>query len=271
MDYSHFKQIADNIKSKINDEPEIAIILGSGLGSLVYEVENKIVIPYCDIPNMPKVTVEGHAGEFVFGTIGNKKVVLMAGRFHYYEGHKAEVLKTLPYICKLLGAKVFVVTNAAGGVNLFFEAGDLMIINDHINYGFLNSMIGQNIDEMGLRFFDMTEAYSKRLIEILRECGKEKNIPLKEGVYLMCSGPNFETPAEIRAFRKLGADAVGMSTVPEVLAARHCGLEVAGISCITNMAAGILSEPLSHKEVIETTNKVKDKFKDLMKAFIDKI
>lgn len=271
MDYNYFKHIADYIRNKINDEPEVAIILGSGLGSLTCEVKNKIVIPYSEIPNMPKVTVTGHSGEFVFGEIENKKVILMAGRFHLYEGHKAEVLKVLPYVCKLLGAKVFVVTNAAGGVNLDFEPGDLMIIKDHINYSFSNSMMGENIDEMGPRFFDMSEAYSKRLIEILKDSGREKNISLREGVYLMYSGPNYETPSEIKAFRILGADAVGMSTVPEVLAARHCSMEIAGISCITNMAAGILPQPLSHGEVIETSNKVKNKFIDLMKTFIGRI
>ena len=271
MNYDYYKQIADHIRNIINDKPEIGIILGSGLSSLSEEVENSITIAYDKIPNMPKTSVKGHKGEFVFGTINNKRVLLASGRFHLYEGHKAEILKTLPYVFKLLGVKIFVATNACGGINLSFKPGDLMVINDHINYSFSNPMIGENLDEMGERFFDMSQAYSSKLIGILKEAACEKNIDLKEGVYLMYSGPNYETPSEIKAFRILGADAVGMSTVPEVLAARHCGLEILGISCITNMAAGILNKPLNHAEVLETSNMVKDKFIDLVKTFIGKI
>ncbi len=271
MDYDDFKQMSDYIKSKINDEPEVAIILGSGLSGLAEEVKNPMKISYEKVPNMPKVTVEGHKGEFIFCDIEGKKVLLMSGRFHLYEGHKPDVLRILPYVSKLLGAKIFIATNAAGGVNLSFKPGDLMVIKDHINYSFSNPMMGENIPKMGDRFFDMSMAYSKRLIDILRQSGKENDIALKEGVYLMYSGPNYETPSEIKAFRILGADAVGMSTVPEVLAARHCGLEICGISCITNMAAGILEKPLNHEEVIQTSNMVKDKFVELMKAFIKKL
>lgn len=256
------------IKSKLSSIPSIAVILGSGLGELSDEIENKTIIKYSDIPYFPVPTVEGHAGQFAAGTIGSKNVIMMQGRFHYYEGYDMKTVVFAVRVLKVLGIKTLIVTNAAGGVNLDFKPGDLMIIKDHINMSGTNPLIGRNIDELGPRFPDMSEAYSKKLIGTAKKTAEKLGIDVKEGVYLILTGPCYETPAEIRMVRTLGADAVGMSTVPEVIAARHMEVDVLGISCITNMAAGILNKPLDHKEVIETSNMVKEKFKKLISGII---
>lgn len=271
MEKNKVIQSVDYIKSKISTLPEIGIILGSGLGDLADNVEDRIAIKYSEIPNLPQSTVKGHAGQFVFGKLNNKSVVMMQGRFHYYEGNKMEDLALPVYIMKELGISSIIVTNAAGGVNTSFNPGDLMIIKDHINFAFNNPLIGRNDEEIGPRFPDMSKAYDEELIKIAKSTAGELNIKVQEGTYIMFTGPNYETPAEIRMARILGGDSVGMSTVPEVIAARHCGVKVLGISCITNMAAGILDQPLNHQEVIETSNKVKDTFIKLVSNIVKNI
>ena len=271
MDKHATMQSVQYIKNITDTIPEIGIILGSGLGELAEALEQKIVIKYSDVPNMPVSTVKGHAGQFVIGELEGKKVIIMQGRFHYYEGNSMGTLSLPVYIMKYLGVKNLIVTNAAGGVNTSFAPGDLMIIKDHINFAFKNPLIGGNEEEIGPRFPDMSSAYDKTLINIAKEVSNNLRLGAKEGVYLMMTGPCYETPAEIKMIRILGGDAVGMSTVPEVIAASHCSLKVLGISCITNMAAGILNKPLNHSEVVETSRKVKDKFKNFIINIVKKI
>ena len=256
------------LKGKFNFEPEIGLILGSGLGVLGDEIENPLYIPYGDIPHFPVSTVEGHAGRFVIGTLQGKRIIAMQGRFHYYEGYSMEGVTFPVRVMKRLGVKTLIVTNAAGGVNKSFKPGDLMIINDHINLAFDNPLIGRNYNELGTRFPDMSRAYDKELIEKVMEVAKVNNIELKQGVYTLFTGPCYETPAEIRMVRLLGGDAVGMSTVPEVIVAAHSKIKVIGISCITNMAAGILDQPLCHEEVVETAAKVRETFITLVKRVV---
>jgi purine-nucleoside phosphorylase len=262
---------AEFIQSKLTSSPKIGLILGSGLGILAEEIENPVVIPYSDIPEFPVSTVEGHAGQLVIGQLAGKQVVAMQGRFHYYEGYSMEKVTFPVRVMKLIGVETIVVTNAAGGVNKDFEAGDLMLITDHINNFGDNPLIGANADSFGVRFPDMSEAYTKSLQEVARKVSNELGISLKEGVYAGNTGPSYETPAEVRMLRILGADAVGMSTVPEVIIARHAGMKVLGISCISNMAAGILDQPLTHDEVMETTEMVKANFLSLVKGIVKKI
>ncbi|MFC0558225.1 purine-nucleoside phosphorylase [Halalkalibacter alkalisediminis] len=262
------EQTASFLKDKVNQAPEIGLILGSGLGILAEEIQNPIKVPYNEIPNFPVSTVAGHAGQLVFGTLEGKQVVAMQGRFHFYEGYSMEVVTFPVRVMKALGISQMIVTNAAGGVNEAYEAGNLMIIKDQINNMGQNPLIGPNDDSMGVRFPDMSTAYSERLRKLAREKATSLNIGIQEGVYVGNTGPAYETPAEVRMLRVMGADAVGMSTVPEVIVARHAGLEVLGISCISNMAAGILPQPLSHDEVIETTERVKSDFLSLVKAIV---
>ncbi|WP_251859508.1 purine-nucleoside phosphorylase [Clostridium sp. Marseille-Q2269] len=268
MNLKKIKESVNFVKNNISIMPEIGVILGSGLGDLAEEIENKEIIKYSDIPNMPASTIKGHKGQFVVGTLKGKKVIMMQGRVHYYEGNKMSDVVLPVYIMKQLGVKNLIVTNAAGGVNENYNPGDLMLIEDHINFSFNNPLIGENDEEIGPRFPDMSQAYSKKLIMIAEEEAKKLGFSFQNGVYAMMTGPCYETPAEIRMLRKLGADAVGMSTVPEVIAANHCGIKVLGISCITNMAAGILEQPLNHKEVIETSNKVRAEFISLLKSIL---
>lgn len=268
---SRINEARDYIVSRSGFVPEIALILGSGLGDMAEEAENKIIIDYKDIPNFPVSTVQGHKGRLIFGTIRGRKVVFMQGRFHYYEGYKMEEVVFPVWVFKALGVKKLIVTNAAGGVNIGYRPGDLMLIKDHINYTNNNPLIGPNIEEFGPRFPDMSEAYSRELQEIVRSCASDIGISLQEGTYIFLTGPSYETPAEIRALRILGADAVGMSTVPEVVAAKHCGIMSVGISCITNMAAGILDQPLNHREVMETADRVKANFTKLIKSVVERI
>ncbi len=252
-------------------KPTIGLILGSGLGDLADRIENPEFYPYETIPNFPVSTVEGHKSRLVIGTLNGKTVVAMQGRFHYYEGYSMEEVTFPIRVMKLLGIETLIVTNAAGAVNENFKPGDLMIINDHINLSGTNPLIGKNLDEFGVRFPDMSNPYNRNLIEKVKNVAKEINVDVKEGVYTVMTGPSYETPAEIKMIRTLGGDAVGMSTVPEVIVANHSGLKVIGISCLTNMAAGILKQPLNHEEVIETSNMAKTKFINLMSSLIKAI
>lgn len=268
MDVEKIKNAVDFLQSKYKKVPKIGLILGSGLGVLADEIENPVKIPYGEIPDFPVSTVEGHAGQLVFGLLNGVEVVTMQGRFHYYEGYSLEKITFPVRVMKGLGVETLIVTNAAGGINESFSPGDLMIISDHINNMGANPLIGPNDPSLGARFPDMSEAYSKALREIAKKTAFHLNIKVQEGVYIGTPGPSYETPAEIRMFRILGGDAVGMSTVPEVIVARHSGINVLGISCISNMAAGILDQPLTHEEVIETTERVKANFLLYVKELI---
>lgn len=265
------QEAANFIASKAKVTPKVGLILGSGLGVLADHIDDAVSIPYEDIPHFPQSTVEGHAGELLIGTVQGTPVVLMKGRFHMYEGYGPELTAFPVRVMKALGVERLLVTNAAGGVNINYHPGDLMLISDHINLTGRNPLVGPNQNELGPRFPDMSEAYNRKLREIAKEVAKEKSIELQEGVYAGLLGPSYETPAEIRMLRSLGADAVGMSTVSEVIVARHAGIEVLGISCISNMAAGILDQPLSHEEVIDTTNQVREKFLGLVLGIIPKL
>lgn len=258
------KFILENTKYK----PEIGLILGSGLGSLADSIENPEFYPYQDLPNFPISTVEGHEGRLVIGMLKGKCVVAMQGRFHYYEGYSYNEVTFPVRVMNLIGVNKIIVTNAAGSVNTNYKPGDLMLITDHINFSGDNPLIGRNIEEFGPRFPDMSNAYNIELRDKVISVSKKLNLDIKSGVYAMMSGPTYETPAEIRMLRILGADAVGMSTIPEIIIANHCGMKSIGISCLTNMAAGILDQPLNHQEVMETSTMVREKFITLMNEII---
>ena len=259
---------AEYLLNRISARPRIALVLGSGLGDYADTLEDSIKIPYSQIPNFPQPTVEGHTGAFVFGKKEGKDVVVAQGRVHFYEGLPMQEI-TLPIrVLAAMGVKTLVLTNAAGGVNLTYQPGTLMLISDHINFSGTNPLIGANLEKFGPRFPDVTDLYTQSLRTAIKENAKNAHIPLAEGVYLMCTGPSYETPAEIRAFRTLGADAVGMSTVPEALVAGHCGMDVVGVSCITNMAAGVLPVKLNHAEVVETAARVHDQFQSLVDVIL---
>lgn len=249
--------------------PDFALILGSGLGELAEEVTDAKVVKYQDIPHFPTSTVEGHSNELVYGTLSGKKVLVMKGRFHYYEGYSLDTITFPIRVFKALGIDNVFLTNAAGGVNETFKPGTLMMITDHINYVGVNPLFGPNDEEIGPRFPDMTKVYHPTYRDIVRQAAGEVGVDLKEGVYTWYSGPSYETPAEICMFRTLGTDAIGMSTVPEAIVANHAGMKIIGISCITNMAAGMSGEALSHAEVVEVTQKVKHLFKSLVKKTIE--
>ncbi len=263
-----YKNAADYIRSRITGAPRIGIILGTGLGPLVDFLEDKTEIDYRDIPGFPQTTVEGHAGKLVCGTLGGKRVLVMKGRFHFYEGYEIDQVVFHIRVFKLLGISQLLVTNAAGGINPCFEPGDLMLITDHISFFAPSPLRGRNLGEFGARFPDMCNAYDDGLIKIARRVSEKEGIPVREGVYAFAQGPMFETPAEIRALKVLGADAVGMSTVPEVIAARHSDIKVLGISCITNMAAGVLDEPIKHYEVLVTAKKAEKSFVTLVRGIL---
>ena len=250
---------------------DIGVILGSGLGDYAEALEDAVKLPYSEIPGFPRSTVAGHAGMWCCGTLYGKRVVMMQGRFHYYEGYGMKDV-TLPVrVMQKIGVKTLIVTNAAGGVNLGYHPGELMVIGDIFSMTAQNPLIGPNLDAFGPRFPDMSCAFDKELRALAHECANEQGFALREGVYAQMTGPTYETPAEIRMLRTLGADAVGMSTVPEVIVARHGGMRVLGISCITNMAAGILDQPLNHAEVTETANRVKGQFRNLLDRIIEKM
>ena len=255
---------AEYIRKIVPTMPTVGMILGSGLGDYADLLEDPIRIPFSQVPNFPTPTVPGHNGALVFGRRQGKNVVVLQGRIHYYEGLPMQEI-TLPVrVLAALGVKQLVLTNACGGINTAFHPGDLMLITDHINFSGANPLIGPNLDAFGPRFPDCSDIYTKTLRDAIKETASAAGISLQEGVYAMYSGPNYETPAEIRMFRILGADVVGMSTVPEALVAAQCGIQVVGISCITNMAAGVLPQKLSHQEVMETAALVHDKFQGLL-------
>jgi purine-nucleoside phosphorylase len=248
---------ADHMRSRIRVKPELGLVLGSGWNMILDGIEAPVRIAYAQVPGMAASTVPGHAGEWVFGRIGGREVAVMSGRIHYYEGLPIRDVVFPIRVMKALGVETVVLTNAAGAVNKDFEPGDMMLITDHINMTANNPLIGPNDEELGARFPDMSRAYDRSLMDAARRVAAEQGMTLREGVYMWLTGPTFETPAEIRMARTLGADAVGMSTVPEVIAARHGGMRVLALSCMTNMAAGVLDQPLSHAEVLETAARVR--------------
>lgn len=256
------------IKSKYNGEIDIAIILGTGLGSLSEDIKNKIVIKYKDIPYFPTSTVKGHASELIIGELEGKKVLALNGRFHYYEGYCMEEVTFAVRVVNALGIKKLLVSNAAGGMNPNFVAGDLMIITDHINLMGANPLIGKNYDELGPRFPDMSNAYDKDLVALAQKCASDINIKVQKGIYAAVAGPNFETAAELKMLRLIGGDAVGMSTIPETIVANHMGMKVLGISCITDMAIADNLEPINHLKVLETANKSMVRFVLLIKKIV---
>lgn len=259
------------IKEICSEKIDVAIVLGTGLSELATQIENKIVIPYSDIPKFPVSTVKGHKGELIIGDLSGKKVIAFNGRFHYYEGYSMETVTFGIRVIKSLGIDKIIVTNAAGGMNPSFHAGELMIITDHINLLGDNPLIGTNYEELGPRFPDMSSAYNKDFISIAEKVAEDNSIHINKGVYVSVAGPNFETPAELRMLRLIGGDAVGMSTVPEVIVANHMGMKVLGISCITDMAVSDTLEPVSHEIVLANANRAKNNFVVLVKETLGRI
>jgi len=268
MDIAAIEKASNYIKDKMKDQPFIGLILGSGLGVLADEITEPVTIPYDEIPGFPVSTVAGHKGQLVIGRLEGKTVIAMQGRFHYYEGYSLEKVTFPVRVMKALGVHSLIVTNAAGGINESYKPGDLMIITDHINNTGTNPLIGANHEELGVRFPDLSNSYDREYIILAEKCASNLNVTVQKGVYVGNTGPAYETPAEIKMLRNMGGDAVGMSTVPEVIVARHASLRVLGISCISNMAAGILDQPLTHEEVIETTAEARDCFLRLVKNII---
>lgn len=271
MEYMERIENAASAIEKAIGTAEIAVILGSGLGDFASTLFDVRSIPYGEIPFFPHASVQGHAGVLSTGIKAGKRILVMSGRFHAYEGHAmADVTLPIRVMAKL-GVKKLIVTNAAGAVNTAFYPGDLMLITDFINLSGMNPLIGQNLDAFGTRFPDMSNAFNKDLRALALQCAQTLQIPLQQGVYTWMSGPCYETPAEIRMVRIMGGDAVGMSTVPETIVANHCGMKVLGISCLTNMAAGVLDQPINHQEVMEMGLKARDRFASLVTAIIEKM
>ena len=268
--YEKLLKCYDCYKEKIDFEPKVAVVLGSGLGNFAKVVDVKAELPYSEIEGFPVSTVPGHAGKFIFGYINEVPVVLMQGRVHYYEGYPITDVVLPTRLMKMMGAKVLFLTNASGGINPAFHAGSLMLIQDHISLFAPNPLIGPNIEELGTRFPDMSHVYDEDLQGIIRETAKENDIELFEGVYAQLTGPSFESPAEIQMLYKMGASAVGMSTVVEAIAANHMGMKICGVSCVSNLAAGMNSAPLTHEEVQEAANAVAPKFEKLLVESITK-
>lgn len=269
--YEKLQKCYKSVREKIDFEPQVALILGSGLGDYADTIKIHSILDYNDIEDFPISTVKGHKGRFVFGYVEDVPVVIMQGRVHYYEGYPITDVVLPTRLMKLLGAKVLFLTNAAGGSNLNYKSGDFMMITDHISDFVPSPLIGENIDELGLRFPDMSNVYDLDLQETIRKTSKELNIPIQEGVYIQYSGPNFETPHEVKMARLLGADAIGMSTACEAMAAKHMGMKVCGISCISNLCAGMSDQPLNHEEVQETADRVAPLFKQLITGTIKNI
>lgn len=267
-EYDKLLRCYHSVREKISFEPQVALILGSGLGDYAEQVQVEAVLDYHDIEGFPVSTVLGHKGRFVFGYIQNVPVVIMQGRVHFYEGYDMQDVVLPTRLMGMLGAKVLFLTNAAGGMQKGMHAGDFMLITGHISSFVPSPLVGPNIEELGTRFPDMSEVYKKDLQEMIRNTAKNCGIPLKEGVYVQTTGPNYETPEEIRMYRSLGADAVGMSTACEAMAANHMGMRVCGISCISNLAAGISENPLTHAEIQETADRVAPLFQQLITASI---
>lgn len=269
--YSRIESAAEYLRKRIPVLPTLGIVLGSGWGGLIGGVERPIEIPYGDVPGMKPSNVPGHAGKWIFGRVNGVPCAIMSGRLHYYEGHSLSDV-TLPIrVMKALGISTVVLTNAAGAVNLDFHPGDLMIMTDHINFVGANPLSGPNDDRLGERFPDMTAVYDKALIDIAMDVATGQQLPVRQGVYAWFNGPSFETPAEIRMVRTVGGDAVGMSTAPEVIVAGHCGMEVLGITLVSNMAAGILPQPLSEQEVLDAAAAARDKFSGLILACLKEL
>ena len=269
--FDRVHETADFLQRRLGRIPDVAIVLGSGLGAFGEALTDSTVLPYGEIPNGPASRVVGHAGKLVAGVSGNRRVLALSGRVHFYEGHDFGTLTFAMRVLGHAGVRTIILTNAAGGINQRFESGALMLIDDHINLLGSNPLIGPNDDRFGRRFPDMSEIYSKRLRTLAAEVAQAQGIAIEHGVYIAVTGPSYETPAEIRAFRVLGADAVGMSTVPEAIVARHMGVEVLGISCISNMAAGVLPQLLTEEEVIETTGRVRQTFIGLLEGIIGRL
>lgn len=267
-----YREGASALKKALGDfAPEVLVILGSGLGDLGDKLVSPIVVPYGDIPHMRYSTAPGHAGRFLAGELGGKRALLMQGRLHFYEGWSAEDAVFPIRIAKLIGIEKMIVTNAAGGINTEYRPGELMIISDFIKLNAVNPLIGPNIDEFGPRFPDMSKVFDREYMAAFRDICLSHGENVREGVYFYCTGPQYETPAEIRAMRILGADAVGMSTVPECIAARHCGMRILGVTLVTNMAAGILDRPLSGEEVIEAGRAASGRLSSYVEEFLERI
>lgn len=269
-DYEKLLKCYESVREKIKFQPKAAIVLGSGLGNFADQIEVAEELPYGEIEGFPVSTVPGHAGKFIFGYIGDVAVVLMQGRVHYYEGYPITDVVLPARLMKMMGAKILFLTNASGGINPAFHAGSLMLIKDHISCFAPNPLIGPNVEELGTRFPDMTHVYDEDLQEILKNTAKENDIELFEGVYAQLTGPSFESPAEIKMLQTLGASAVGMSTVVEAIAANHMGMKICGVSCVSNLAAGMNSAPLTHEEVQEAANAVAPKFEKLLTESVKK-
>jgi purine-nucleoside phosphorylase len=269
--YPKIKETVDSIRSRCSQQPVLGLILGSGLGGFAESFAERIVIPFNSLPSFPFSTVLGHSGSLVIGKVEGVPVAALQGRVHMYEGYSAADVVYPARVLGCLGIRQLIVTNAAGGINTEFRPGDLMLITDHINMTGFNPLVGANIDELGPRFPDMSRAYDPQMRDITLAFAREQGITLRQGVYIGLLGPSYETPAEIRMCRILGADAVGMSTIPEVIVASHMGIPVLGISCITNMAAGILSQRLTHQEVLDTTKRVEDTFSALLAGIIPRL
>ncbi len=266
--YDKVAEAADFVRRQSAERPEIAVILGSGLGEFATSVGDATSIPYGQIPSWPSATVVGHDGRLVLGKAAGQRVAVLAGRAHYYEGHDLRTVTFATRVLGLLGVRTLILTNAAGGINTRFKPGTLMVIDDHINLIGSNPLIGPNDDRFGPRFPDMSEVYSSRLRQVADRAAAKLGLAVEHGVYAAWHGPSYETPAEIRLLRMIGADAIGMSTVPEAIVARHMGIDVLGISCITNFAAGVLPQPLNHAEVLETAQRVRGEFMGLLQAII---
>jgi purine-nucleoside phosphorylase len=269
--YDQVKQSAEAIRSRVREMPQVAIVLGSGLGDFAGSLTDPVTMPYGELPHWPVSRVIGHEGKLVVGRSRGRPIAALAGRSHAYEGHDMPTVTFPVRVLGLLGIKTLIITNAAGGINTGFSQGALMVIDDHINLMGTNPLAGSNDDRFGPRFPDMTEVYASRLRTIADRAGKAMALRLPHGIYIALLGPSYETPAEIRYLRTIGADAVGMSTVPEAIVARHMGMEVLGISCITNMAAGVLPKPLDHAEVMETARRVRGQFIALLEGIIEQL
>lgn len=269
--YDQVKEAADAVRAAIRHVPHVAVVLGSGLGDFAAAPADAVSLPYDRLPHWPASRVVGHEGRLVVGRLKGRTIAALAGRSHAYEGHDMGTVTFAVRVMGLLGVKTLILTNAAGGINTGFASGALMVIDDHINLTGANPLVGVNEDRFGPRFPDMTDVYSKRLRAVAGEAGEAIGLPLSHGVYAALMGPSYETPAEIRYLRTIGADAVGMSTAVEAIAARHMGLEVLGISCISNMAAGVLPQPLHHSDVLETTGRVRDHFMALLEGIIERL
>jgi purine-nucleoside phosphorylase len=267
--YAKCEQAASRLRGL--GRPDVAIVLGSGLGDFTARLTDATTMAYAEIPNWPAAAVIGHTGQLVVGTLGGKRVAAMAGRAHYYEGHDLQTVTFPIRVMGLLGVRTMILTNAAGGVNVTFVPGTLMVIDDHLNLLGSNPLLGPNDERFGVRFPDMTEVYTKRLRDAVDTASRATGVRVAHGVYAALHGPSYETPAEIRYLRTIGADAVGMSTVPEAIVARHMGMDVLGISCITNPAAGVLPEPLKHDEVMEVARRVRDEFARLLEGILERL